>query len=213
MGRGRLIPMARADVSTSGDTRLRVLVVDHRRAFSEALAERLAQESDVAVAVVVESLEAAEGALDEVGATVGTVAIDLQNGSGLVLITRARQSHPAVRWVVVGTDGRPLEVADALVAGASGYVTMSSSFAVLAGALRSAVAGFSVTPEELLRRAIVELDTPTGSCLNPRCPGVAGVDWDRSLRLRRMPSVACSSVTGGGRGWGRGLDDHGPGNR
>lgn len=183
--------MGHEDTTDPGDTRLRVLVVDHRRAFSQALAQRLAREADVVVVAAVESLEAAEGVLDEVRPTVGTVAIDLQDGGGLVLVTRARQSHPAIRWVVVGTDGKPLDLADALVAGASGYVTMNSSAAALAAALRGAVAGLSVAPDELLRRAIAELDTPGPACVDARGAWIAAVNRSRSRRLRRTPSTHC----------------------
>jgi DNA-binding NarL/FixJ family response regulator len=152
--------MRREDTTEPVGPQLRVLVVDHRRAFSQALAERLRCESDVAVVAAAESIEEAEGVLDEVRPSVATVAIDLLDRGGLVLVTRARRSHPAVPWVVVGTGGSPLDLADALVAGASGYVTMDSSAAALAAALRGAVAGLSVVPDELLRRAIAELDVP-----------------------------------------------------
>ena len=148
---------------------LRLLVVDHRQAFSEALTVRLALEPDVVVAATAGSFEAAEALLDELEPTVGVVALDLVGGGGLVLVTAARRSHPAVRWVVMGSDGAPLDVADAIVAGASGYVTMDSPAAVLALALRAAVAGFSLTPEDLLRSALVELDRP-GAAANDLQP-------------------------------------------
>jgi DNA-binding NarL/FixJ family response regulator len=145
--------------TVSGDPGMRVLVVDHRRAFSEALAKRLGQEADVVVVGVAGTPEAAEEALDDLYPTVGTVALDLGAGSdGLVLVTRARRTHPGVRWVVVADDGEPLDLADAMVAGASGYVTMDSPVAALVSALRGAVAGLSVTPDELLRRVLTEFD-------------------------------------------------------
>lgn len=180
--------MGDAGSTAMGTTGLRVLVVDHRRAFSEGLARRLAQESDVVVVGIAKSSEAAEDALDEVHPTVVTVAMDLEDGGGLVLVTRARRTHPAIRWVVVGGDGEPLDLADAMVAGASGYVTMSSPVAALAAALWGAAAGLSVTPEELLRRAIVELDTRGTRHLDLDCRDGAG---GRGRRPRHTPSPAC----------------------
>jgi DNA-binding NarL/FixJ family response regulator len=138
---------------------VRVLVVDHCRAFSEALAARLEREVDIVVVGVAETPEAAEGALDELHPTVGTVATEPgDGGKGLVLVTQARRTHPGVRWVVVGRDEEPLDLADAVVAGASGYVTMNSPVAALAEALRGAVAGLSVIPDDLLRRVLTDLD-------------------------------------------------------
>jgi DNA-binding NarL/FixJ family response regulator len=148
---------ARPRTTTAG---LRVLVVDHRRAFAEAVAARLAQEPDVVVLAVVQSLEAAERALDDLDPTVATVAVDLADGGALVLVSQARRGHPATRWVVLGEAGAPLELADAVVAGASGYVTKDCPATALVETLRGAVAGLSITPEELLRRALVELDAP-----------------------------------------------------
>ena len=89
-------------------------------------AKFLTEEPDVIVVAVVPSLEAAEKALQDLAPTVGTVAFDLQGGSGLVLVTQARRGHPATRWVALGEEGGALELADAVVAGASGYVTKHS---------------------------------------------------------------------------------------
>lgn len=177
--------------ATLADVRLSVLVADHRRAFSEGLAQRLAQEPDVVVVSIAESLDAAETALDALHPTVGAVASDLRGGGGLVLVMRARQSHPTVRWVVVGADGGPLDLADALMAGASGYVTMRSPVAALAQALRGAMAGLSITPDELLRRALMELDTAGTGRHQSRCAEVAGGGRGRSGRTRPTPSTTC----------------------
>lgn len=139
---------------------LQVLVVDHRRAFREALAVRLAAEPDVVVVGAAGSFEAAEAALGELGPTVATVALGMGD-DGLVLVTRSRRSRPPVRWVVVGSErDRPVDVADAIVAGASGFITMRASAATLALALRAALDGLSVTPEDLLREALHQVEQP-----------------------------------------------------
>ena len=139
---------------------VRVVVVDHRRSFSEAVAARLAQEPGIVIVAVAHSSEEAEAVLSELNPMVGAVAVDLPGEGGLLLVTRCRRAHPSIRWVALAGEGEPLSLADAIVAGASGYLTKDSSAAALVAALRGAAEGLSITPEELLRRALMELDNP-----------------------------------------------------
>lgn len=143
-----------------------VLVVDAHRLVAESVARLLSQLDVVSAATSATSLDAARGVLRRGDTDVVIVDHDVDGESGLDLVEhvpRQGQRRPAV--IVFSTLVDPHPVADALQAGALGWLAKDSSVEELAAAVASVLAGDRwVTPR--LRSAVIDAlveDRPTGT--------------------------------------------------
>lgn len=158
--------------------RIRVLVVDDHRIFAESLAAALAAEPDVDVSAAgsgpaaLRCLEraVAEGRrfdvmlVDSDLAAVATgVPAQREPGpvptaaDGIALVAGVRVSHPGVRTVVLAERDDPRRAAQALQAGASGWVAKDSSLSRLLVVIRGVLREETHLPPALLTGVLREL--------------------------------------------------------
>ncbi|MFJ4921268.1 LuxR C-terminal-related transcriptional regulator [Streptomyces sp. NPDC088725] len=162
--------------------RIRVLVVDDHRIFAESLAAALAAEPDVDVAAAgsgpaaLRCLEraAAEGRKFDVmlvdadlGAVTGPVQVPVaravpDNGDivlvdGLSLVAGVRSRQPSIRTVVLAEKDDEHRAAQALQAGASGWVAKDCSLQRLLAVIRGVLRDETHLPPALLTGVLREL--------------------------------------------------------
>ncbi len=141
----------------SGKTR--VLVVDDHEMFSEALAMLLTRQPDV---VLVGSARDAEEAIrlidvEEIEPDVVLMDLDLPGIDGIQATRRIREMSPDAKVVVLTAMQDPEIIADALAAGACGYVPKTRAVDELMDIVRRAAAGELVMPERDLAPVIEQL--------------------------------------------------------
>ncbi|MGX2995193.1 LuxR C-terminal-related transcriptional regulator [Streptomyces sp. JNUCC 64] len=167
--------------------RIRVLVVDDHRIFAESLAAALAAEPDVEVSAAGSGPAAlrcldravADGRRFDVllvdadlgAAAVGVLpgarpAVVADNGSdggggpaadGISLVAAVRQAQPGVRTVVLAEKDDPRRAAQALQAGAGGWVAKDCSLSRLLNVIRGVLRDETHLPPALLTGVLREL--------------------------------------------------------
>lgn len=125
---------------------LRLMLVDDHAVVRAGYRRLLEDEADIVVVAEHGNADAAYGALAAQAAdhsTVDVLVLDLSmpGRSGLDVLRRARLRWPALRLLVFSMHDSPAMVAQALQAGADGFVTKSSEPAVLVDAVRRVAAG------------------------------------------------------------------------
>lgn len=159
--------------------RIRVLVVDGHRIFAESLATALTAEQDVE-AHAVGSVPAAlhllerkragneppfdvllidadlEGAIEPPGNAAGAASAGSPNGAA-PLLTTVLQRCPASRTVMLAAYDDPVRAAQALAAGAHGWVAKDSSLARLLAVLRGVLRDETHVSPALLTGVLREL--------------------------------------------------------
>jgi two-component system, NarL family, nitrate/nitrite response regulator NarL len=119
----------------------RVFLIDDHPVVREALAAEIDESSDLAV---VGHVGSAAEALATVGAAqpdVVLVDLNLPDGDGIALFPSIKALVPAVKLVVLTSCEDEFRVAEALRAGAQGYLVKSSKIAELLTAIRSTMSG------------------------------------------------------------------------
>jgi DNA-binding NarL/FixJ family response regulator len=152
----------------------RVLVVDDHEMFSEALALLLSRQTDVRLVGSARDAEEALQLLDGEAADPDVVLmdIDLPGIDGIEATRKIRQASPAAKVVVLSATLDPEVIADALAAGACGYVPKTRAVDELMDVVRRAAAGELVMPERQLAPVLEQLrngrTAPTGRRLLQR---------------------------------------------
>ncbi|MDT0323286.1 response regulator transcription factor [Streptomyces millisiae] len=140
--------------------RIRVLVVDEHRIFAESLATALTAEQDVDAAAV-GSLAAAHQLLERAPFDVLLLDAGLRDGvdgEGSLLAT-AQERLPALRAVMLAAYDDPKLAAQALAAGASGWVAKDSSLARLLQVVRGVLRDETHVSPALLTGVLRELSS------------------------------------------------------
>jgi DNA-binding NarL/FixJ family response regulator len=126
---------------TPGTQPIRLFLIDDHPVVREGFAALLADEVDVVLAG--DAATAAEGLAGVVALRPDVVLVDLalpdRDGPGL--ITALREAAPAARIVVLSAYDDEIRVAEALRAGAQGYLLKSSPMRELIAAVRAAALG------------------------------------------------------------------------
>lgn len=137
----------------------RVLVVDDHEIFSEALELMLGRQPDVRL--VGSARDAAE-AMQMLGHEPDVVLMDLDlpGMDGIEATRRIRAAVPGVKVVLLTGIQRPEVIADALAAGACGYVPKTRAVDDLMDVVRRAAAGEIVMPERDLAAVVEQLRGP-----------------------------------------------------
>jgi DNA-binding NarL/FixJ family response regulator len=132
------------------DPLVRVLIADAHSLFREALATSLAGQPDLkVVGQARDGLEAvAEAARTE--PEVAVLDADLPNCDGVRATKLIRDRLPACRVVVLAAEEDHETLADAIHAGANGYLTKSSPLTDLVDAIRSVHRGDTLVPAGML---------------------------------------------------------------
>lgn len=139
---------------------LRVLVVDDHEHFTEALERMLERQSDVRLVGAVRTAEEAFAILEQAsddGPDVVLLDLDLPGMDGIAATRRLRDVAPSVKVVIVTALQDPEVVADAVAAGACGYVPKTSAVEDLMSVLRRAAAGELVLPDRDLAAVLERL--------------------------------------------------------
>ena len=124
---------------TRQDGPVRVMLVDDHAVVRAGYRRLLADEPDLRVVAEhadADSAHAALVALPEGTVEVMVLDLSMPGRSGLDLLRRVRQRWPALRVLVFSMHDSPTMVAQALAAGAAGFITKSSEPALLVAALR-----------------------------------------------------------------------------
>jgi DNA-binding NarL/FixJ family response regulator len=146
-----------------GSAPTRVLVVDDHELFSEALAMLLERQPDVRL---VGSVRTADEACALVGSAGGSMEglpdvvlmdLDLPGTDGIQATRRIRELAPGVKVVVLTAIQDPEIIADALAAGACGYVPKTRAVDELMDVVRRAAAGELVMPTRDLGPVLEQL--------------------------------------------------------
>lgn len=132
------------------DPLVRVLIADAHSLFREALVTSLAGQTDLTVVGQArDGLEAvAEAARTE--PEVAVLDADLPNCDGVRATKLIRDRLPACRVVVLAAEEDHETLADAIHAGANGYLTKSSPLTDLVDAIRSVHRGDTLVPAGML---------------------------------------------------------------
>ena len=136
---------------------LRVAVVDDHQVFTDAMAERLRQEPDLAVAGTAQDADGALALLESADVDVVTVDLALGADDGLDLARDLLARWPEVRVVLVtgiDADERCLE---ALRSGVRGWVSKAGPASVLIEAIRGVARGETHVPGALLTQVLSSL--------------------------------------------------------
>ncbi|MGH2636239.1 MAG: response regulator [Actinomycetota bacterium] len=144
------------------DAMTRVLVVDDHEVFSDAVAMLLERQPDVRL---VGSARDAEEAIRLISVgpedqpDVVLMDLDLPGTDGIQATRRIRQLSPQAKVVVLTALQDPEVIADALAAGACGYVPKTRAVDELMDVVRRAAAGELVMPERDLAPVLEQLRT------------------------------------------------------
>jgi|SRR5581483_6488284 len=137
--------------------RVRVLVVDDHEMFGEALSLLFERERDVELLGRPSSVDRAIDLCRSRPPDVILIDVDMRNAGGIDGLTRLRRACPRARVVVLTAPGNPALVANALAAGATGYVPKDRSLDELVDVVRRAAAGEIVMPTSDLARVFEHL--------------------------------------------------------
>jgi len=142
------------------DATTRVLVVDDHEVFSDAVAMLLARQPGVELVGSARNADEAIRLVDvEPGDRPDVVLMDLDlpGGSGILATRRIRELSPDSKVVVLTALQDPEVIADALAAGACGYVPKTRAVDELMDVVRRAAAGELVMPERDLAPVLEQL--------------------------------------------------------
>ena len=149
----------------------RVLVVDDHEVFSDAVAMLLERQPDVHLLGSARDAEEAIRMIDVSADQPDVVLMDLDlpGLDGIQATRRIRELSPDAKVVVLTGGMDPEAIADALAAGACGYVPKSRAVDELMDVVRRAAAGEIVMPEQDLAPVLEQLrsvnDPPHGERL------------------------------------------------
>lgn len=131
---------------------IKTLLVDDHPSFREPLAFMLDREPDIEVLAQAGTLSEARDALEEVGAGVDLILVDLDlpDGSGTSLIEEIHDANPDALVLVLTAFKDERWLARAIDAGASGILHKSSRVSEVVAAIRRLVSGEQlVSPSEV----------------------------------------------------------------
>jgi DNA-binding NarL/FixJ family response regulator len=137
---------------------IRVVVVDDQQAVREGLVALLGLLEDVDVVGSAGDGRQALEVLKEIEADVVLMDLRMPVLDGVAATQLIRRDHPETAVVVLTTYADDSSIADALRAGARGYLTKDAGRAEIAAALRSAAAGQAIFTAEVSDRLVAALD-------------------------------------------------------
>lgn len=141
---------------------IEVLIADDHTMFRDGLRQILSDEGDIVVDQAVDG----DDALRKLGARDFDVVIldmSMPGKSGVALIEQIRRMKPKLPILVLSMHGQRQYAVQALKAGASGYVTKTSSASQLVGGIRKVARGGTYVSEEIAAKLALQLKNPEAS--------------------------------------------------
>lgn len=135
---------------------IRVLLADDHRLLRESLRRSLVEEGFDVVGEATDGEEAVELA-GQLAPDVVLLDVSMPNMGGVEAAGRIHGDQPAIRIVMLTMHADAEVVADALRAGACGYLTKDSSTDEIAGAIRLAASGETAVSPQLAASMLGEL--------------------------------------------------------
>jgi DNA-binding NarL/FixJ family response regulator len=126
---------------TNSKKRARVLIVDDHPAVREALAMRIARQSDLEVCGEAADLSEALRLVADSQPDVAVIDISLKTGCGIDLIKRIKDHNNTLRMLVWSTHSESLYAERALRAGALGYVNKDQATEKIVEGIRRVLEG------------------------------------------------------------------------
>ncbi|MFJ1762455.1 response regulator [Amycolatopsis sp. NPDC088138] len=137
---------------------IRVVVADDQQAVREGLVALLGLLDDITVVASAGNGREAVETLAKHPADVVLMDLRMPELDGVAATRLIRRDHPGTAVVVLTTYADDTSIADALRAGARGYLTKDAGRAEIAAALRSAAAGQAIFTAEVSDRLVAALD-------------------------------------------------------
>ncbi len=133
------------------DAPIRVLIADDHSVVREGLRTILERAGIEVVGEAASGREAVEKT-ETLRPDVVLLDIRMPDEDGLHALTRIKERAPETRVIILTTYTNPGYLAQAIIAGATGYLTKETSPNQIVGAIRAAVAG-----DQLLDRSVLEM--------------------------------------------------------
>lgn len=166
--------------------RSRLLLVDDHPVVRDGLRANLVDEPALEVVGEAGSGEEALALVEELQPDVILMDVRLPGLSGLETTRRLAESHPQIRVVMLTIFDEPAYFAEALRAGASGYLLKDSPPELIVWAVQAAARGSAVVPAALLRGVAAAAPAPGGR------PGTDQLTA-REMDVLRLLADGCSN--------------------
>lgn len=138
---------------------IRVAVVDDHPIVRDGIVATLEESGEVVVVATASGIAEARAALAEVAADVAIVDLELADGNGITLV-RELTAKDTPRVVVFSAYAGEERVAEALAAGAQGYVLKGTPSQELVSAVRAVFAGTSYLSGPVADQALAAMRAP-----------------------------------------------------
>lgn len=132
----------------------RIVIVDDHPLVREALATRIALQSDMEVCGEAATEDEAITLIGQTGPDLVLVDIALKSGHGIELVKQIKRHHPQVKTLVVSGFQESLYAERALRAGALGYLNKQESNEHVIDAIRTVLSGERYFSADVSRRLI-----------------------------------------------------------
>jgi DNA-binding NarL/FixJ family response regulator len=132
-----------------------VFLVDDHELVRRGLREFLAEEGDLTVVGEADTAAGAVRGISETKPDVAVVDVRLPDGNGIEVCREVRSLNPEVRCLILTSYADEAAFADAVLAGASGYLLKETKTSELVTNIRKLAAGESLIDPERARSAFV----------------------------------------------------------
>jgi DNA-binding NarL/FixJ family response regulator len=157
--------MVQTDVAAPRDqdgAEIRVLIVDDHEVLAASLAQVLDAEPDLTCVGVASSLERGKAMVRAASPDVVLLDHRLPDGDGVPAISDLHALRPSLGVVVLTASAADHVLVQAIEAGASGFLSKTSSLGEVTAAVRAAAAGEALISPELLARLLPRLSRTSG---------------------------------------------------
>jgi len=144
-------------VGQTGAVPVRVFLLDDHQVVREGVRQLLEASGDLVVVGEAASAADAPGALAEANADVAVLDVRLPDGDGIEVCREIRSSHPGVACLILTSYADDEALAQAILAGASGYVLKQIQGNELVASVRAVAAGHRLIDRETSERVLAAL--------------------------------------------------------
>jgi len=133
---------------------MKVLLVDDHEMFTELLTHQLSEHRDIEVTGVAHTAAEALATVRDDPPDVAVLDYRLPDGDGAALARQLRRDHPGLRMVMLTGYRGEATLRAAVESGCCGFITKNRAVDELAAGVRTAHAGGSFIPPDLMARAL-----------------------------------------------------------